>query len=332
MASSDGYNLNGNNFQDSGYDLTSPYASNDGFFDAYRKLVDQQHSLGSGDRPGLVNRLNTAGDQFKNLFTNYVGRAPTADELGKFFKENAGQTITSTNLGRSENDPTGVRNNIANYIGDTFQQTANTEATNKLTDLSSQAGGLADQYTTLASQSLSNLSDSLKQYQTSLFDKLRPQLNLAAQASGYQDSGGQTLQEQGALKDLGNQATAYLLPIQKQYQDTANSIRYGGASAPYSLASSMAVSQPNVFAGSGSNALNFNNNVAFGNYDYQHQLQLMNAQRLQNELLQENTRPSFGYSLSNSFANKFGSNLADIGKSGIQGGMESLSGGSPSGG
>lgn len=318
----DTYNLDGNNFSDNGFSLSSPYAQTSGFFDAYKKLVDQQASLGSGDRQGLVNRLNSATDQFKTLFQNNVGRSATDTEVGQFLKDNAGSTIANSGnngLGRSETDPEGVRNSIAQYIGDTFQQQSNDTATQKLSDLSTQAGGLADQYLEMGKKSLSDLSDSLRSYQTSLFDKLRPQLNLAAQAGGYQDSGGQTLQEKGALTDLGNQATATLLPYEQSIEQNANAIRYGGASAPYSLASSFAANQPSVTSSFGSGGLNFSDQNAFSNYNQQRQLQLMKQQMLNASDLWTNTQPSFGATLGNSFARNFGGNLGDLATSGIQG-------------
>lgn len=287
--------------------------------DAYNKILSQVqgvHSDSGVARQNITNNINQAGDQFKSLFKNNIGRDATDDELSKFFQQ-SGDTLADQTYRSGQP----LRNYTAQFIGDNFQQEANTEAKNKLSDLATQAGGLADNFMSMGQKSLASLTDSLRSYQTSLFDKLHPQLSLAAQAGGYQDSGGQTLQEQGALKDLGNQAAGILIPYGQQIQDQANAIRYGGTSAPYSLASSFAANQPNVNAAFGAGGLNFNDTNSMANLNLQRQLQLMRSNMLNQSDLWTNTQPSFGTTLGNSFANSFGksagSTAGNIGSSGL---------------
>lgn len=275
-----------------GVTYDSPYGDVAGANEAFNKIVEQVGGAGGDSgaaRQTILGQLKQAGDQFKSLYKNNIGRDATNDDLSKFF-QGAGDALANPDTRSGQ----GLRNYTAQFIGDNFQQAAKDTATQKLSDLSGQAGTLADQYQEMGNKSLASLTDSLRSYQTSLFDKLRPQLNLAAQAGGFQDSGGQTLQEKGALTDLGNQADAILIPYGQSIQNNANAIRYGGMSAPYSLASSFAANQPNVAAGFGAGGLNFNDTNAMANFNQQRQIQLMNQQLLNASNYWTSSQPSFG--------------------------------------
>lgn len=295
---------------------SSDYARLGGYEDIFNRLVNQaagSHSDSDAARKQILTRINSAADQFKSLFKNSVGRDASDDEISKFLKENAGDTIGNANQGsgRSESDTQGVRNSIAQYIGDTFQGAAQDTATQKATDLQGKYNSLADQYLEMGKKSLGNLSDDLKTYSTSLFEKLRPQLNLAAQAGGYGDSGGQTLQEQGALKDLATQGQGQLAGATYDVENNANNIRYGGMAAPVSMASQFAANTPYAVQSLGAGGYNFNNQDAFATNNYLRQLGLMDASGRINERTFENNAPSFGRSLSQSFANNFGNVAAN---------------------
>lgn len=296
--------------EQSSYDadkVSSPYDKLSGFISAYDKIKDQQIGLGANDqasRQGLVKRLNDVGNQFKTLFENNVGRAATDDELNKFFSESAGQSIAQSPYGKSEEDTQNVRNKTAQYIGDTFQKTAQDTALEKTKGLADQYGGLADQYLAMGKNSLSSLADDIRSYSVSLFDKLRPQLNLAAQAGGYGDSGGQTLQEQGALKDLATEGGNYLADKAYGLESNANAIRYGGQAAPLGMEASYVASQPYALSDFANNAGSYNQNVALNRMGFQNQLGLLGAQGA----MMQNLQPSFGSTLAQSFANSFGRN------------------------
>lgn len=306
-----------------------PYAGA-GAEKAYQSILSQVqgvHSDSPTARQNILDNITQAGDQFKSLFKNNVGRDATPDEIDQFFNGSA-STLSNQDMRSGEN----LRNYTAQFIGDNFQQASQATATSKLSDLATQAGGLADQYMQMGQKSLSNIADSLKTYQTSLFDKLRPQLNLAAQAGGYQDSGGQTLQERGALTDLGNQATAALLPYQQQIEQNANAIRYGGASAPYSLASSFAAGQPGVLANTAAGGLNYGNNFQTNLNNQQLQLQLLNAQMNNSKDLWSSTVGSPWNNFQNTLAGFGGLGAAQIGNSGLANFGGNLAGGGGGGG
>lgn len=303
----DYYKPQGNNWQDAGYNLSSQYASNPAYLEAYYKLAQQQSGLGSSLRSGLVTRLDDAANQFKNLFKNSVGRDPTNDEIGRYLSESGAQSIISSPNGRSEDNAQAIRNQAAQYIGDTFQQAAQDTATQKTEALGSKYNSLADQYMEMGKKSLGNLSDSLKQYSTSLFEKLRPQLNLAAQAGGYADSGGQTLQEKGALTDLANQGQGVLGNAEYDVENNANNIRYGGMAAPVSMASEFAANTPYAVQNLGAGGVNFNNSDSQAQSQYLRQLGLLSAQ---GKLMQDQ-QPSFGRTLSQNFGQSLGQNAGN---------------------
>lgn len=285
----------------------SKYGDIPGVNEAFNKRIEYQggiHSDSDQARKIIAKRFDDAGDQFKNLFRNSVGRDATNDNLAKFFNEAGSNAIQdpSTDSGQ------GLRNLTAQYIGDTFQQAAQDTATQKTSDLASKYSSLADQYMEMGKKSLGNLSDELKSYSTSLFEKLRPQLNLAAQAGGYADSGGQTLQEQGALTDLANQGRGVLADKAYEVENNANNIRYGGIAAPVSMASEFAANAPYAVSNLGGGGLAFNNAESSAQSNYLRSLGLLGAQ---NKMFQED-QPSFGRTLSQNFASGLGQSFGNM--------------------
>jgi len=279
----------------------SKYGDIAGVNDAFNRRIEAQgaiHSDSDSNRKLIAANIDQAGDQFKNLFKNSVGRDPTEQEISQFFNDSGNKLIQNA----ANDDPQKLRNIVAQYVGDTAQQAAQDTATQKAKDLSSQYGSLADQYMEMGKKSLGNLSNELQAYSTSLFDKLRPQLNLAAQAGGYADSGGQTLQEQGALTDLANQGRGVLANAAYDVENNANNIRYGGMAAPVSMSSQYAANAPYAVQSLGSGGLNFNNQDYVNNQNYLQQLGLLNAK---SKIAQE-SQPSFGSTLSQNFAGSFG--------------------------
>jgi len=267
----------------------SKYGDIAGVNDAFNRRIEAQagiHSDSDANRKLIASNIDQAGDQFKNLFKNSVGREATDQEVAQFFNDSGNKAIQNSAM----DNPQALRNMVAQYVGDTAQGAAQDTATQKAKDLSSQYGSLADQYMEMGKKSLGNLSNELQAYSTSLFDKLRPQLNLAAQAGGYADSGGQTLQEQGALTDLANQGRGVLANAAYDVENNANNIRYGGMAAPVSMSSQYAANAPYAVQSLGSGGLNFNNADYNANQDYLRKLGLINAQSQVNQASQ----PGFG--------------------------------------
>lgn len=291
--------LNGSNFALNGY--------NDAFNQFVQRLGDM-HTDSYQGRKDIIGHLDNAISQFQSLFKNSVGRAATDAEVEQYTKDKlAGDVSPYAHLGTiSPVSAQGLRNSVQQYIGDNFQDAANQTAVDKTKELQGQYGSLADQFTEMGKKSLGGLSDSLKQFSTSLFEKLRPQLNLAAQAGGYADSGGQTLQEQGALKDLATNSEATLGQAGYDVENQANQIRMQGLSGPLSLSSAFAANQPNYLANASGMASNNMQDYYQRMVDQENRMAMLGAQYKLAENYQENTRPSFGYTLGQHFAGSFG--------------------------
>jgi hypothetical protein len=279
-----------------------------GYNTAYQQLLKQQQSLGSNATADLHNRLNAVGTQFTQLWTNLVGRAPTPDELDAFYSTNAGNIIANSANGtaRSETDPTNVRNQIAQYVGDTGQRAAQDYATQQLEAQQAKANELADLFRTQGRKAISDTEAGLLDYQNRLFERLRPNLLTSLQAQGLLNTGGMNEAFAGKAKDLSDQGQQFLLQAQLDNENQANAIAYGGASAPYMFKQSNIMNQPNMLMQSGQNALNANTNTFMSNLDYTHQLGLL-AQ--QNKYMQEN-QPSFLRTFGQTAATSLGNNFS----------------------
>jgi len=249
-------------FAREGVTYESPYANIPGYEQAFNRkiaIAALSHSDSPEARQRIIKDLDNGVDQFKNIFSNSVGRDPTAEEFKKAFTENISPAMVEQGMSGQT-----LRDSITQYIGDTFKRAAEQTAQDKTTALSSQYGSLADTFLEQGKKSLGGLSDSLKQFSTSLFEKLRPQLSLAAQAGGYADSGGQTLQEQGALKDLAANSESVLGQANYDLNNRSDAIRFAGESGPLSLASSYASNAPTYLASvadkAGTNLTGYYNN------------------------------------------------------------------------
>lgn len=285
----------------------SKYGDIPGLNEAFNQYVEHlgaNRSDSAGNRQEILNQFGGVGDAFKSQFKNFVGREATPQELERFFGESG---VTRALPGSGGANAQNIRNLITQFIGDTFQQEANDAAQQKTQDLSGKYASLADSYLEMGKKSLGNLADELRTYSTSLFEKLRPQLNLAAQAGGYADSGGQTLQEQGALTDLANQDRRTLSDKAYEIETNANNIRYGGMAAPVSMASQFAANQPYVLQQQAGAALDLGNQNWLRNQDYLRQLQLAYGQ----QKWANDSQPSFGTRLWQGLAERAANSAVD---------------------
>lgn len=283
-------------------------ATSSGYNNAYQQLLQQAAAFGSNDTATLNKRLAAVGDQFTQLWTNLVGRAPTADELNHFYNTSAGQIITTSagGLGRSEADPTGVRNQIAQYVGDTGQKASQDYATQQLTAQQGQANDLANLFRTQGNTAISSAESSLLDYQQKLFERLRPNLITSLQSQGLLNTGGMNEALAGKQADLANEGANTVAQLKLQNENQANAIAYGGASAPYLFNQSQITNQPQSLLQQGQAALNQNNATYMSNLDFTHQLALINA----NAQAQQSLQPSFLRSFGQSAATSLGSNFS----------------------
>lgn len=266
--------------------VDTPFGGESGFGSAYQQAYKQAQGLhaDSGQtEQDIVNRLNTLGNQFTNLFTSLVGRAPTSDEQNQFFNENAGGIITGIPTGRIEDQPTNARNQVAQYISDTFQGAAK-----------NQAQTLADQAQAKGLQAITGsggVEDQLNAYASKLMDQLRPQLITSLASQGLLHSGASDEAFAGALKDLGTQNTGFIQSALLQ-----------NALNPTQLANSFAGGLVPGLVGAGENALSSNLANETANLD---QIRQANQMAYENSLLQGN-QPSLLQRLGRGFVTNFG--------------------------
>lgn len=251
---------------------------------------------------GFTSQVNQDMQKFASQFENYVGRAPTQDEVQKF----RDQFILPNVAGIRYDAGTGFNSNIATHIneflGNNFQQAANDTATQKLQGQRAQANSLADLFRNQGNQAISSTESSLLDYQSKLFDRLRPNLITSLKAQGLLDTGGMNEALAGQQGDLANAGSNYIAQLKLQNDQAANNIAFSGASAPYQFQQSQIMNQPGTMMTQGQNAMNQNYDTLTNSLNYGHQLGLIGAQAR----AQENMRPSFLRTMGQSFANNMG--------------------------
>lgn len=234
-------------------------------------------------------------NNFTSQFTNSVGRAPTQDEINVFLHNfvapNAGNIIEPGSA-QSQNST----NYIQQFVGQNYQKAAQDYATQQLQDQQTQANSLADLFRTQGNAAISDTEQSLLDYQSKLFDKLRPNLITSLQSQGLLDTGGMNEAVAGVQGDLANNASNYIAQLKYQNDQAANQIAFGGASAPYYYKQGTITQNPNTLLDSGNTATAFNNNTFLDNLNYQHQLDLIKAQTQAQESLQPSFLRTFGQS------------------------------------
>lgn len=301
---------------------TNAYKGLAGYNTAFDALSQQQDSLGSNDRAGLDKRLESVGNEFSTLFANLVGRAPNTYELNQFFRDSGGSVILNSPMGRSESNATDVNNQIRQYVGDAFQKTAQDYATEQLKGQQSQADDLANLFRTQGNKAISDTESSLLDYQSKLFDRLRPNLITSLKAQGLLDTGGMNEALAGQQGDLANSAANYVAQLKLQNENAANAISFGGAAAPYYFQQANIVNTPDYLKQQGNMALSANTNTFMDNLNFNHQMALIHQQAQD----QMGMQPSFLRTLGQSTANGLGAGFGKAMGEGAQAGLMSMMG------
>lgn len=289
------------------------YSGND-YNSALNSLFQQLQALHSDSgqaRQIVQGRLNNATDQFASSFKNLVGRAPTQDEINQFLSQSAGSLISNAanGTGRSEQDQQSILNGINQFVGQNFHQAAQDYATQQLQQQQAGWNNLADTALSQGNDAINATQQSLLDYQSKLFDRVRPNLLTSLKAQGLLDTGGMNDAVAGVQGDLANNALQYIAQLQLQNRQNANNIRLSGQAAPLQFLQSNTTNAPNYLDQMGQGALGFNNGTFMDNLNYQHQLGLIQAQANAQAQLQ----PSFMRTLGQSFANNMGSQFAQAG-------------------
>lgn len=274
------------------------YNSSHEWYGAWNKLRGQNPEWNPEDTANLITQY---GDQFSSLFKNYVGRDPSGDEVAKFY----GQVVTPN--GRYA-DQQQLRDRTATFVGDTFQQEAQQQAQSILEGQKAEAGRLSDLYRTQGQASIATVEGRLKEYQASLFEKLRPQLITSLQAQGLLNTGALNQSIAGAQKDLADQSSNFLTSAYLDNENQANAIKFGGEAAPYQYKAGMAQNMVGTLQQAGIGGLQNAYNTQASQNQYQMQLGLM---REQSRLAQE-AQPGFGRTFTQSLAGSMGNGLGNF--------------------
>lgn len=272
--------------------------------------------------PGAFQYIQRIGDEFKQLFRNFVGRDPSGDEIGTAFQLFGG----GTNI-NNVNDPLYTQQALTSFIGSNYGRAAQEQAAlelenqrgswQKLADLFRGQGTTAiDSYQQSLNQNLSDTEKSLIDFRDRLFEKIQPNLLTSLQAQGLNNTGGANEAFAGVAKDLADSAQEYIAGARTGIgQDIAgrrlendmfaNQIAQGAETAPLEARRNFSLGNvPNLLA-SGQNALQ---NV-FGQFaadqDLRRQESLMRLQAR----LQEQMQPSFFRTFSQGFGGGFGQSL-----------------------
>jgi len=287
-------------------------SGNSGYSYLTPDLLNQFNSMYPGMDAGGAGRLDTVVGQnvesFKSQFENLVGRAPTQDEISKFTSNyiapNLSHLTDANSLQRQNPD-----SYVQQFVGNNFHKAAQDYATQQLQDQQTQANSLADLFRTQGNSAIDATQQSLLDYQSKLFDRLRPNLLTSLKSQGLLDTGGLNEAVAGVQGDLANNASNYIAGLKFNNEQGANQIAFGGASAPYLYKQSQITGQPDYLSGSSNGATNFNNSTFMSNLDYGHQLGLIQAQAN----AQAGLQPSFLRTFGQSFANQAGNQAAQAG-------------------
>lgn len=268
------------------------------FFDSSNYDWNMNHVI-----PVAQQQLQGGEQNFESQFQNLVGRAPTAEEINKFY----GYVSTNpTQFGSSYSQGT-TNSVLKDFINSNFQQAAQTQAMSDMQKQQGEASRLAELSRTQGNQAISSVESGLQDYQQRLFEKLRPQLLTSLQSQGLLNTGGLNEAFAGQAKDLADQTNNYLLQQKLANEQQANAIEFGGQSAPYNY--NMATIQQRVpyMQQQGQVGLDQVFQNAMQKNQLQNQLQLIKAQTQAQESLQPSFFRTFSQGLGNSMGSNFGS-------------------------
>jgi hypothetical protein len=221
--------------------------------------------------------LQSYGQRFNSLFENLVGRAATEDEAGMMYEQLINPNIMEARPGTDFSQR--FQDYASEFIGNNYRKQAEEQANAQLQAQQGEATRLADLFRKQGNESISGVETSLMDYQSKLFERLRPQLLTSLQSQGLLNTGGLNQALAGQQADLANEASKQVADLKYQNDQAANAIAFGGEQAPYMFQQQNILNRTPQMQAQAQNALgrNFQNFSAQNAYDYQ--LGLINAQR-----------------------------------------------------
>ena len=228
-----------------------------------------------------VKDIKTTMDQYANtftsMFTNQVGRPPTQDEYNTFFQ----QVVTPDSPWTRVEDQAAIGQQTQGLLSNVYSGTAQQEAAKKLQDQATAAlapGSAFDIWQQAYGTNVNNTTKVLQDYQSKLFEKIRPQLLTSLQSQGLLNTGGLNEAMAGVQGDLANTGSMYAAQLQGQAaQDIANQ-RYAIQSNPSNYQMAATSGNPSMMLGQGQNALQNVWNNYMQNQQFGQQQNLLNQQ------------------------------------------------------
>lgn len=210
----------------------TPYYNDADFQNVIKNYQQFAQHYGVDTAQPTYQQVSGYADNFKNQFKNFVGRDPNPDEYNQFFKflgqegpwaQNA--QVTAGKIGPE----------ITGLISNNFTRTAQDEAQKQLQTQAQAAvapGSAFDVWQQGYSNSVNDVEKSLQDYQSKLFEKIRPNLITSLQSQGLLNSGALNEAFAGSAKDLADANSQYLASARGAInQDIANQ-KYSLQSAP----------------------------------------------------------------------------------------------------
>jgi hypothetical protein len=270
------------------------------FFDPSNTKWNTDHVIPESQR-----QVESGAQTFQNLFRQLVGRDADETETNSFYENVAGN---ARQYGQTFSQGS-TSDYVKDFVASNFQRTAEDQALSELQKQQQQATSLADLYRNQGRQAISGVEGRLQDYQSRLFEKLRPQLITSLQSQGLLNTGGLNEAFAGAAKDLAADTSNYLTDQYLQNEQGANAIAFGGASAPYEYAKQQALGRTGQLQAQGESAIQRAFQQRVMDQQFNNQMNLMNRQAT----IQNSMQPSFLRTMSQNFATSLGQNLGKWG-------------------
>ena len=261
--------------------------------DAGRTLPNQQAAS------NWVANFKSYASTFGNQFKNFVGRDPTPEEYNTFFSE----VIIPMQPWFQTPEKLQVSQLASDVLAKNFSTLAQEEAQKKAEGQAQSLVAPGSPFDIWQQAYLSSISDtekSLQDYQTKLFEKLRPSLLTSLQAQGLLNTGALETTFAGAAKDLSEASQNYLANLKSQAATDIAGQKYAIQSAPGQFG------LQNIFAVPG-NLTAYGQNALQNAFQYNLQTQLANiAKSAQPQYKQASPLTQFGGLLAGGLIGGFG--------------------------
>lgn len=255
----------------------APYAQSP----ALSGILQSYNASGKG-RAQASQDIQSYATTFQQMFNSFVGRDPTAQEYDQFLQN----VVVNDQPWAKTLDANQLRQETQGLLSQFYTGAAQETAQKKLQDQSQAAvasGSPFDVWQQSYTKSLGDVENSLMDFQSRLFEKLRPNLLTSLKAQGLLDTGALNTAFAGAANDLTSNVQNYMAQARNQAATDIANRRYDITSQPTNYALQNAFNTvPNLTA-SGQQALQnvYGNmvNTNMANLNYQNQLDLYNRQQ-----------------------------------------------------